>query len=246
MGNCCCSDRHSNKSANLKRLGDQMDKVIFILGTTGVGKSKLAMDLAKRLDGEIINADSMQIYSGNLKGAMTARPTREDLEEVNHHLYGCIEMQEEGSVTFNVNKYRDMAIEAIQDVLSRGKYPIVCGGTTYYIESLLFEDQAQKERSEFDHEKFCMSFDNKICELQSKLGDDFKRFEALTESFRVNIPLDKKQVIEDNFESTLCHELLEVLDPKMGDYFHKNDKRKIVNCLFKDLKACEGSGTTMS
>ena len=119
-----------------------MDKVIFILGTTGVGKSKLAMDLAKRLDGEIINADSMQIYSGNLEGAMTARPTREDLEEVNHHLYGCIEMQEEGSVTFNVNKYRDMAIEAIQDVLSRGKYPIVCGGTTYYIESLLFEDQA--------------------------------------------------------------------------------------------------------
>ena len=68
----------------------------------------------------------------------------------------------------------------------------------------------------------------------------------MIESFRVNIPLDKKQVIEDTFESTLCHELLEVLDPKMGDYFHKNDKRKIVNCLFRDLKACEGSGTTMS
>ena len=122
MGNCCCSERpRGNTRASLMQLGNATDQVIFILGTTGVGKSKLAMDLAKRLDGEIINADSMQIYSGNLDGAMTARPTRLDLEEANHHLYACIEMQEEGSVTFNVRRYRDMAVQAIEEVLSRGK-----------------------------------------------------------------------------------------------------------------------------
>ena len=74
------------------------------------------MDLAKRLNGEIINADSMQIYSGNLEGAMTARPTKSDLAEVKHHLYACIEMQEEGSVKFNVQRYREMAKTVISDV----------------------------------------------------------------------------------------------------------------------------------
>ena len=65
-----------------------------------------------------------------------------------------------------------------------------------------------------------------------KLGDDYHRFEPLIESFRVNIPLDRKQEIEDSFDSSLCHELLRAVDPKMGEYWHSSNKRKIVTSLF--------------
>ena len=97
--------------------------LVFVLGTTGVGKSKLAMDLATNptlfsgKKGEIINADSMQIYSGNLNGAMTARPTPEDHAWVPHHEYGCINMIDSPhSENFNVQKYREMALSRIVEV----------------------------------------------------------------------------------------------------------------------------------
>ena len=109
--------------------------VIFVLGTTGVGKSKLAIDIATNLDSEIINADSMQIYSGNGDGIMTARPGKEDIAIVEHHLYGIAAKDE---IEFSVRKYRALALQVISDVHERGKVPIVCGGTNYYIESLIF------------------------------------------------------------------------------------------------------------
>ncbi len=66
--------------------------VIFVLGTTGVGKSKLAIDLSVELVGEIVNADSMQIYKGNGSGIMTARPENEDFSTVPHHLYSIVDV----------------------------------------------------------------------------------------------------------------------------------------------------------
>ena len=62
------------------------------------------------------------------------------------------------------------------------------------------------------------------------------KFAPLINSFRVNIPLDNKQVIEDSFESHICHELLQEVDSSMASYLHSNDKRKIVNALFKYFK----------
>jgi len=110
--------------------------VLFILGTTGVGKSKLALDLAEKLNGEIVNADSMQIYSGNA-GVMTAKPAIEETSRVPHHVYDVVPMTQ---TDFNVNKYLALATAAIGDICSRGKLPIVVGGTNYYIEGLLFEN----------------------------------------------------------------------------------------------------------
>ena len=63
--------------------------VIYVLGTTGVGKSKIAIEIAKRFGGEIVNADSMQIYKG--QGIMTAQPSPSDVMEVKHHLYGLLD-----------------------------------------------------------------------------------------------------------------------------------------------------------
>ena len=80
--------------------------VLFILGTTGVGKSKLSLDLAQRLNGEIVNADSMQLYDGN-EGVMTAKPTPEEKSRVPHHVYDVVPM---GTKDFNVNKYLSLAL----------------------------------------------------------------------------------------------------------------------------------------
>ena len=113
----------------------QNNLVIFILGTTGVGKSKLSLDLACKYGGEIVNADSMQVYQGN-EGVMTAKPTPEEKSQAPHHVYDVVEMHRKD---FNVNKYLDLAIPKIDEILSRGKLPIVVGGTNYYIEGLLFE-----------------------------------------------------------------------------------------------------------
>jgi tRNA dimethylallyltransferase len=109
--------------------------VLFILGTTGVGKSKLSLDLAERLNGEIVNADSMQVYKGN-EGVMTAKPTTAEKLRVPHHMYDVVDMN---AKNFNVNKYLELALVCIEGILERGKLPIVVGGTNYYIEGLLFE-----------------------------------------------------------------------------------------------------------
>lgn len=123
--------------------------VLFILGTTGVGKSKLSLDLALRLNGEIVNADSMQIYKGN-SGVMTAKPSEEDKTAVSHHLYDIVEPDVQD---FNVNKYVELAVEKIGEITASGKLPVVVGGTNYYIEGLLYE----KTPKSFDQDKFLHS-----------------------------------------------------------------------------------------
>jgi tRNA dimethylallyltransferase len=132
----------------MESTSEKLKPVIFLLGTTGVGKSKLSLDLALRLNGEIVNADSMQIYAGN-QGVMTAKPTYEEKEIVPHHLYDVVDMK---TKDFNVNKYLSLALPVIQDIHSRGKTPIVVGGTNYYIEGLLFEKVLSN--IEFESDKF--------------------------------------------------------------------------------------------
>ncbi|MBO7253857.1 MAG: tRNA (adenosine(37)-N6)-dimethylallyltransferase MiaA [Clostridia bacterium] len=106
-------------------------EIIAITGPTASGKSSIAMELAKRLGGEIISGDSMQIYRGMDIG--TAKPTASDMTEVKHHLIDMLDISE----AFSVNDYCTIAKEAVEKVLSRNKLPIICGGTGQYIEWFL-------------------------------------------------------------------------------------------------------------
>ncbi len=115
--------------------------VIVVAGPTASGKTSLAIEIAKNLDGEIVSADSMQIYK-NMDIA-TAKPTKAEMSAVRHHLIGFIDCGEEYSVAM----YKQAATEAIKDILSRGKLPIVCGGTGLYIDTLV------KNTTFFDHGK---------------------------------------------------------------------------------------------
>ncbi|KLN62618.1 tRNA delta(2)-isopentenylpyrophosphate transferase [Kiloniella spongiae] len=105
-------------------------KVIVITGPTASGKSALGVDAALALDGEIINADSMQIYKE--LDVITARPDKESLEKVPHRLYGTIP----GSGKCSVEQWRTMAIGEIDEVHGLGKVPILVGGTGMYIRAL--------------------------------------------------------------------------------------------------------------
>jgi tRNA dimethylallyltransferase len=110
---------------------EKINKVLIILGPTAVGKSKLAIELAKRLNGEIISADSMQVYFGMDIG--TAKPSREELEEVTHHLINIIPPDKNWSVSDFVSNAKSI----IEDMIKKKKLPIVVGGTGLYLNALI-------------------------------------------------------------------------------------------------------------
>ncbi len=105
--------------------------IVVIAGPTASGKSALAISLAKLLGGEVVSADSMQIYKGMDIG--TAKPTLEEMQGIPHHMIDVIEP----SVNFSVGDYAELAGRAIDGVLSRGKLPILAGGTGLYIDTLI-------------------------------------------------------------------------------------------------------------
>lgn len=106
-------------------------KIIVITGPTASGKTWLAVELAKRYNGEVVSADSMQIYRRMDIG--TAKPTPEEMQGIPHHMIDVAGPEED----FSVARYVDMAAAAADGILARGKLPILAGGTGLYIDSLL-------------------------------------------------------------------------------------------------------------
>lgn len=107
--------------------------VVFIVGPTASGKSALAMELARRLNGEIVCADSQTIRRGLDIG--TAKPSVEDQNEIKHHMIDIVGPYE----SFSVNQFKKMALDTIEDIRFRGKIPIVVGGTGLYVDALYFD-----------------------------------------------------------------------------------------------------------
>ena len=108
-------------------------KIIVIAGPTACGKTEYAIRVAENTGGEIVSCDSMQIYKYMSIGS--AKPTAEELARAKHWLVDKIDPRED----FSVARYRDMAKDAINDILSRGKTPIIAGGTGLYLNSLLYD-----------------------------------------------------------------------------------------------------------
>lgn len=105
--------------------------IVAVVGPTASGKTALAVALAKRLSGEVISCDSMQIYRGMQIG--TAKPTPAEMQGVPHHLFDIADVE----TPFSAEDYRAAAHAAVKDVLSRGRLPIICGGTGLYLDALL-------------------------------------------------------------------------------------------------------------
>ena len=107
--------------------------LIILTGPTAVGKTALSIGLAKAVDGEIISADSMQVYRKMNIG--TAKIQQSEMQGVRHHLIDILDPGED----FNVVLFKKYALEAMKDIYSRGKIPVVVGGTGFYIQALLYD-----------------------------------------------------------------------------------------------------------
>ncbi len=135
---------------------DNQSKIILISGPTASGKSNFATRIAKKINGEIINADSMQVYK-QLK-ILTARPTKKNQKNIKHHLYGIIDLKK----NFSTGQWLNLAIKNIKEIRKRKKIPILVGGTGLYFQSLI--------NGLVKIPKIPIKFRNKIRLMQKKEG----------------------------------------------------------------------------
>ena len=156
---------------------DNQSKIILISGPTASGKSSFAVKIAKKVNGEIINADSMQVYK-QLK-ILTARPNKKEQKNIKHHLYGVIDINKK----FSTGQWLKLAIKTIKEIHKRKKVAILVGGTGLYFQSLI--------NGLVQIPKIPIKFRNKIKLIQKKEGQ--KNF------YKKLIKLDPK--IKNKFDS---------------------------------------------
>lgn len=140
--------------------------IIVLTGPTGTGKSKLAISLAKHLDGEIINADAFQVYEKLY--IATAAPSEEEKMIVPHHLYSFVPLNE----GYDIARYQTDARNTLNDVLSRGKTPIFVGGSGLYIRSALYDYDLSVDTSSVDMSEYEKLSNEELHDILSKLDEE--------------------------------------------------------------------------
>ena len=133
------------------------EKVIVICGPTASGKTALSIELAKKINGEIVSADSMQIYKDMNIG--TAKPTIEEMQGIKHYLLDFVSPEER----YSVAQYKQDAKRAIKEIIKKGKTPIIVGGTGLYVDSLIYE-------IEYNDIKIDEEYRNKLESIVEKNG----------------------------------------------------------------------------
>lgn len=162
----------------------EKQKVIVICGPTASGKTKLSIELAKKLNGEIVSADSMQIYKEMNIG--TAKPTKEEMQGIKHYLLDFVSPDKR----YSVAEYKKDAIEAIEKIIEKGRVPIVIGGTGLYINSLIYGIEYPETEIDLDYRE-------KLEEIAknegiSKLYEMAKKIDA--EAMKTISENDKKRI----------------------------------------------------
>ncbi|KAI9826816.1 MAG: hypothetical protein M1832_005754 [Thelocarpon impressellum] len=177
------------------------EPLIAIVGATGTGKSQLAVQLATRFNGEIINGDAMQLYDG--LPIITNKIPENERNGRPHHLLGCVGLDGQA---WQVGVFTKRALGVIQEIRSRGRLPVLVGGTHYYTQSLLFEDALVSSETQQD---------------ARTASPHEPSLEAVTTS---------RFPVLDGPTQDILNELREV-DPVMADRWHPNDRRKIRRSL---------------
>lgn len=136
------------------------NKVLIIAGPTAVGKTNLSIELAKKLNGEIVSTDSMQIYKYMDIGS--AKITKEEMDGVKHHMIDVVDPD----TPFSVAEYKNLASKCIEDIISRGKLPILVGGTGLYINALTCNMDFTEAESDIEYRK-------ELEELADKYGNEY-------------------------------------------------------------------------
>ena len=212
-----------------------MKKLVILTGPTAVGKSALSISLAKKINGEIISADSMQVYKGMDIGS--AKITKDEMCGIKHHLIDVLEPTD----NFDITLFKSMALKAIDDIYSRGNIPIICGGTGFYIQSLLYdvdfseEDSTEKERIRNELEEYVSKYGNDALHDILKEIDLFsynnipannvKRVIRAIEFYRLhNFPISKHNEEQHEKESVFDFAYIVINDDR-EDLYKRIDSR---------------------
>ena len=163
--------------------------LIVLTGPTAAGKTKLSIRLAKKIGGEIISADSMQVYKGMDIGS--AKIKTEEMEGICHHLVDVLEPYEE----FHVVRFQKMAKEALEKIYAKGHIPIVVGGTGFYIQALLYD-------IDFTENKGDDSCRQELLAFAREHGE-----EALHEKLRQVDPVSAREI---HFRNNLIYSLVKI------------------------------------
>ena len=162
-----------------------MQKVVVICGPTASGKTALSIELAKRINGEIVSADSMQIYDEMNIG--TAKPDQEEMQGIKHYLIGNIKPTNR----YSVSEFKKDAISAIKEIISKGKMPIVVGGTGLYVNSLVYGIDYPEIQTNLEYRKEL----EKIVEEKGLQYLFEKAVEIDKEAMKNISPNDKKRIL---------------------------------------------------
>ena len=194
---------------------DLESKIILIYGPTASGKSKFALKLAQKIDGEIINADSMQVYK-ELK-VLSARPRKEDINKIKHHLYGFQSVKK----NFSTGDWLKLAQKKIFEVKKRGKIPILVGGTGLYFKALT--------EGLVHFPKIPVQFRKKIRALHKNLGAK-KFFLRLVKED----PLVRNHLIQSDTQRVIrAYEIKKFTNKSMYEWFKNTKSEFEKNDFFK-------------
>ena len=194
---------------------DLESKIILIYGPTASGKSKFALKLAQKIDGEIINADSMQVYK-ELK-VLSARPQKEDINKIKHHLYGFQSVKK----NFSTGDWLKLAQKKIFEVKKRGKIPILVGGTGLYFKALT--------EGLVNFPKIPVEFRKKIRALHKNLGAK-KFFLRLVKED----PLVRNHLIQSDTQRVIrAYEIKKFTNKSMYEWFKNTKSEFEKNDFFK-------------
>lgn len=185
-----------------------MIDLLIIAGPTAVGKTDISIKLAEKLNGEIISADSMQIYKYMDIGS--AKITKDEMKGIPHHLIDVVEPHEE----FNVSSFKALAEKSIKDIWNRGKLPIIAGGTGLYINSLIYNyDFTDADRDEKYREYLTKLAEDKGKEYVHSLLKDIDE-----ESYEKLYPNDLKRVVR-------ALEVYKITGKSISEYTKENEKK---------------------
>ena len=209
--------------------------IVAIVGTTGAGKSRLAVDIARTFNGEVINADAMQVYRG--LDIITNKITHDEMHGVPHHLLGCKAPGEEYVVGHWVSDTIQLVSRPyvrpkmshifckIEDMHARNVLPVIVGGTTYWMQHLLFPNRLVADRSRQVNRE-TVEYSPIVEEVLASLsGEQRQLFDDLPVGNSA-----AEAVPSDDYSSRL-HTLLSSIDPDMASRWHWRDTRKVLRNL---------------
>ncbi|CAC5356356.1 miaA [Mytilus coruscus] len=210
--------------------------LVVILGATGSGKSKLALEIGRLFNGEIISADSMQIYKG--LDIITNKVTKEELKQCPHHMIDYLDPLKENHTVVD---FRDMAVPIIDKIFKSNKIPIIVGGTNYYIEALMWKfliDKQDIEKASAKLPKLSTVDVTSETAIQCRESEKPEEKKQIIEQDECNRNSDVEIVDSNSFrqsyeeEDTLVlHQRLMEIDEKQGRRIHPRNKRKIIRAL---------------